>query len=176
MTKIVFLAVHCVKHGVLLELNKTNHCLVISLYDKHTELKINQRQIFNYTKSNLSENSILLLIDFKENIILGRGSREVNVDFYNREPRIVFGMVAFYKDNSEIKKIHFNVISKVLNHDSLFAQGAIKKVIQNESTFFSQFQSLSLWCDRGPHFCSYEFSNFILKKIQILLPNLKSID
>ena len=51
------------------------------------------------------------------------------MDFYNKEPRTFFRMVTFYKDNSEIKKRHFNVISEVLNHDSLFAQGAIKKVI-----------------------------------------------
>ena len=129
-------------------------------------MKINQRQIFNYKKSNLSENSILLLIDFKENIILGRGPREINVDFYNKEPRTVFGMVAFYKDNNEIKKRHFNVISEVLNHDSLFAQGAIKKVIQSESTFFPNFNFYLFGVMEVIIFVRMNFQILFLKKFK----------
>ena len=45
----------------------------IENYKHHLRLREIQRDSYNYQKKNLSENSILLLLDFKENIILGRG-------------------------------------------------------------------------------------------------------
>ena len=79
----------------------------------------------------------MLLLDFKENIIFRKGPREFNVDFYNRKPRTVFGIVAFYRKNDDkIYKRHFNIISEILNHDSLFAQNSIEKIIKSEPEFF----------------------------------------
>jgi len=123
-------------------------------YKKHQTHKNNQRDAFNSHKSSIDSASLLLVLDFKENVYLGSGPHEVSADFYDREARIVFGIVAYYIKNEKIVKEYWNVISLVLNHDSKFVLETMKLVLEQQATLIKQFSKLIVWSDGGPHFCN----------------------
>ena len=115
------------------ELNKV--CDKKKEYEKHYEHKNVQRECFNKIKQNIPNNTLLLVLDFKENIVLGRGPREINQDFYNREPRTIFGAVAYFFEQDKICKTHFNVVSEILNYDSEFVNNVLTYIMKKKNIF-----------------------------------------
>ena len=72
-------------------------------------------------------NQLLVVVDFKENISIGGGPRELNSDYFSRTPRTVLGFVLYYIENGKMRKKHVNIISDVLSHDALFVKYAFQK-------------------------------------------------
>lgn len=148
---------------------------VNTFYQHHMEISYNQRQEFNNKKSEryLNEKGkghCLIVVDFKENIKLGKGPVELDKDFYELEPRTVLGFVIYsFGDQHGIKKQYYCVVSKILNHDAGFVKNSFLTLFHED--FFS-FQSMDIFFDCGPHFRNGELLHFLLiqqnsKKINV---------
>ena len=68
-------------------------------------------------------------MDFKENVNLGSGPRELGQSWYERERRTIFGM-ALHKRNPDgtISRMHFNLVSDCLAHDAIFERGIVSSL------------------------------------------------
>jgi hypothetical protein len=76
--------------------------------------------------SELEKGQALLTIDFKENVSLGGGPRELGQSWYKRERRTIFGLVLNIRDdNGILNKYHYAVISDCLTHDGIFVKMVI---------------------------------------------------
>ena len=96
-------------------------------------------------------------MDFKENIILGGRSIEIDRDHYSKRPNSVFGIAIYQKIGDETKIVYHDFVSEVLNHDSLFVNDCLNKWTNTSDFRSSKFRSLSFWMDNGPaHFRTYE--------------------
>jgi hypothetical protein len=88
-------------------------------------------------------------MDFKENITLNNFTIETGEIFYNSKQKTVLGMILYSRVDGIIKKIHYNILSDLLNHDSLFVFNSVKK-INNE--LLRRFKKNRFCMDHGPHF------------------------
>ena len=148
----------------------------VKSYKDHVAHKNIQREAFNTAKSDVPVNTVMMVMDFKENIIIGKGPNQTNQQFYQREPRTVFGIVLYYRMDNTIQKHHVNVVSKVLNHDSKFVGEALSLVLEKKNSFFRQFNKLVVWSDGGPHFCSNETVYHLFKSVPTKMPNFKEVE
>jgi hypothetical protein len=99
---------------------KKNIVLRHKMFD--TETKNQYRNLLE----NLKVGEDILTMDFKENITLGRGPRELGQSWYTRERRTIFGMVLFRREeDGSISKWHFNLVSDCLTHDTVCKGGLI---------------------------------------------------
>ena len=146
-----------------------------SEYNKHKKHKDIQRQAFREDKQNINASTLLLVLDFKENIHLRCGPREISTDFYEREARTIFGIVAYYRLNNDIVKQHWDVVSSILNHDSKFVLDSLKLVLHKKQQLVQKFQKLVVWTDGGPHFCSNETAATLLQTLPSLHNNFTSV-
>jgi hypothetical protein len=85
---------------------KKNVVLRQKLINKET------KEQFQHLMDNLNEGQGILTIDFKENITLGRGPRELGQSWYTRGRRTIFGMALFKREaDGGISKWHLNQVS-----------------------------------------------------------------
>lgn len=121
-----------------------------------------QREIFKSQISQLnSQDTCVVAFDFKENIRVGCGPREIGRDFYDKSQRSVFGMVVYYVcDDGSVKHRFVHVVSEVLSHDGLFVRQCLTKLLSLE--WMTKYKSVSFWSDCGPHFRNYEVLNHVL--------------
>jgi hypothetical protein len=98
---------------------KKNVVLCYMLINKET------KEQFQHLMDNLKEGQGILTIDFKENITLGRGRRELGQSWYTWERRPIFGMALFKQEaDGGISKWHFNQVSDCLTHNAIFVKVA----------------------------------------------------
>ena len=62
-------------------------------------------------------------------------------------------MILYFKKDGRVVKVHYNILSDIINHDSLFVKNSILK-LKKESWF--TFSEINIWMDAGPHFKSKE--------------------
>jgi hypothetical protein len=73
--------------------------------------------------SSLKAGEALLTIDFKENVTLGCGPRELGQSWYKRERRTIFGMILYRREASgTIIKHKYCIVSDCLTHDGIFVK------------------------------------------------------
>lgn len=95
----------------------------------------------------------MLTMDFKENITLGSGPRELGQSWYTRERRTIFGMALNKKEaDGSISKWHFNIVSDCLAHDAIFVKQALTHLFATKLWDSFKIEHLYLWCDNAPHF------------------------
>ena len=92
-------------------------------------------------------------MDFKENLKLNRGPIETGEMFYNAKQKTLLGIIIYFKKEQSIEKLHYNILSDILNHDSLFVYNAVKKLKED---LLWKFKHIQFWMDVGPHFKSKE--------------------
>jgi hypothetical protein len=114
----------------------------------------------------LSEGELLLVMDFKENLALDCGIQEVNRQFYNKPQRSFFGLVACYRDKNEepLKKSHFDFVSNVLTHDTLYVTECLDKFFGSDLFTKRNFKKVFFWFDNGPHhFRTHELTAYFFR-------------
>ena len=89
-----------------------------------------QKASLDANVSNLDEYTILMVIDFKENIKLPMELDQIGADFLNKEQCKIFNATVFVKNGGQVEKIYHDVISNILNHDSHFVQHYMQRIIE----------------------------------------------
>jgi hypothetical protein len=103
-----------------------------------------------------------LTIDFKENITLGRGPRELGQSWYIRERRTIFGIALFKQEADEgIPKWHFNQVSDCLTHDAIFVKVALSHLFTSNVWQSLNIDKLAIWCNNAPHFRNKAFLAYL---------------
>ena len=114
------------------------------------------KNTFDKQKNELKQGEAILVIDFKENITLGKGPRELGQSWYKRERRTIFGMVLYLRLlNGEISKHHLNVVSTCLTHDAIFVKMVLSHLFSTKAWQQLNIHSVSIWCDNAPHFRNF---------------------
>jgi len=120
---------------------------------RHKMLNEEKKKIFQTHLNEIQHQKAVLVMDFKENISLGGGPRELGQSWYSRERRTVFGMVLYTKDaQGNPIKHHFNIISECLTHDSIFVKMALLYLFSLPGWKTLNIKKLSIWADNAPHF------------------------
>ena len=133
----------------------------------HQELAKTRSMDLQETINNLKEGSCVLIMDFKENIQLGKAPVETSKNFFKAPQRTCLGISGFFKNGKKTFLVNFSVLSSLLNHSTKIAVDILKEKILTHSIFKSfKISDIHLWLDNGPHFRSKEFLADIL-----LLPN-----
>ena len=146
------------------------------IYTTHKDYFKKQRSSFEDQIKNLKIGEVIILFDFKENIKLGGGPREVSQVFYNKSQRTILGFCLIFKQKNEKKeetKVNYiNFISEELTHDSFFVKKCFKKLFSFSFFKNNNFKKLHLWCDGGKHFKNRDFLFFCLNECR----NFNSIE
>ena len=134
------------------------------LFKQHQENFTNQRNSFKYLKSKerlVEKNSILIVMDFKENLKLGFGPEEYGKSFYEKEVRTLLGFVLYYYEDNTYKKKYVNLLSNVLSHDSNFVRKAIDH-LSSSYPFIEKYSEVLLFMDNGAHFKNAGLLHYLL--------------
>jgi hypothetical protein len=92
-------------------------------------------------------------MDFKENVPINQSPTEIGNEFFSKPQRTIFGMVLYYRnENDEVKKKFFDFVSECLAHWPEFVKKCFNYFLFYCSKWNIKFNSLSVWCDNGPHF------------------------
>ena len=130
----------------------------ISLIEDHRALEKKIRTIYNHQKASLKNGEALVVMDFKENMKLGRGCVETSRAFYDTPQRSVFTIALYSKKEGKTKLIYFTFVSKCLKHDTEFAFDCLKIVMNHRSWRRRVKTGVHFWVDNAPqHFRTYEF-------------------
>ena len=118
--------------------------------DEHYDMKEKQREHFNHQRKNLQPNQLLVVIDYKQNLIVGRKPVEISHDFRQRRQRTVLGM-AVYQHGSN--PTYHDIITDVNTKKSWLAcvkmYDVLKETIENTTMFIN---NIIVWADVGNHF------------------------
>lgn len=109
---------------------------------------------------NNDRNLCIIILDFKQNVLIGGGLVEESYRWGEQSERTVLGFVVLYRsDDGSLAKRFVNFVSNVLSHDGLFVIDAIKKLVHQP---FWNWSDVSFWSDCGPHFRNGEVAHSIL--------------
>jgi len=100
-----------------LEKLSTLHKEVVE-YEKHRNFKNKQREAFAGQKAALKQGECIILMDYKQNLRLGGGPREVGTVYYSKTQVSLLGCILYHKQNEIIKKT-YNFFFPILSHDGL---------------------------------------------------------
>ena len=141
----------------------------IALIDRHIELERTLRAEFNRQKAELQVGDAIIVMDFKENMKLGKAQQETARNFYDTPNRSIF-TIAVYKrigKSNDIKKDiqiqYFTFISECLTHDSTFVLDCMNTLFESQDWINLNVGTksvINLWMDNAPqHFRTFEFIN-----------------
>jgi hypothetical protein len=142
----------------------------VETYLCHQKIHTNQYKEYKKKKSleylKANPNLALIVVDFKENIKLGKGPIELDKDFFNPPTRTVFGFViySYNQSNQKVQKLHYVVISEILNHDTDFVISAFQLLFKED--FIKKFQKFEFFSDCGPHFRNFQLVYFLLESLK----------
>jgi hypothetical protein len=134
---------------------------------RHKLINKETKEQFQHLVDELQEGQGILTIDFKENITLGRGPRELGQSWYTRERRTVFGMALLRREaDGRISKWHFTQVSDCLTHDAIFVKVALAHLFSSNIWQSFNISKLAIWCDNAPHFRNKVLLAYLLELIQ----------
>ena len=142
--------------------------LICDQLKHHKFIASEQRNAYKFKKENIEDDELMVLMDFKENIKLGRGPIEIGNDFYCKKQCSVLGFAVVYKDQVTKQPCleYIDFFSDILSHDALFVSGCIKKILNkflfNNSMGQSKIRKVHFWNDTGRHFQCAELAHFLL--------------
>ena len=137
------------------------------LYTTHKEYVKKQRGSFEEQIKKLKIGEAVILFDFKENIKLGGGPREVSKIFYEKSQRTILGTCLIFKQKNkknevETKFNYIDFVSEDLTHDAFFVKRCLEKLFSMPIFQNNRFKNLHLWCDGGKHFKNKDLIFFCL--------------
>jgi len=130
------------------------------LIDFHKEIANRQRNAYNRMRTDINflKDNLLIEIDYKQKIILGKSPRQRSMDFYdeNMPQRSFLGLGIYY-----IEKLDGDETIKCLNMDLVFHHSAQTCVETIKGIEFARIQEVfrkidkkywTIWTDCGNHF------------------------
>jgi hypothetical protein len=146
------------------ELTKT-----IEEFKAHREIANRQRGSFNKQRQFIKQNEVLIICDFKENLKLGGGPKEMNQDYYSRQQCSVLCCTVAYYDRvlRKRKNLYVDFVSDVLTHDAVFVKHCLTHLVSNFGKICGNFKNVSpkkftFWTDVGLHFRCQELAHYVL--------------
>ena len=114
-------------------------------------------QDFKHRLKYLRASEALIVMDFKQNISLGKGPVQDSHVFFKAPQRTVFGAVAYFRANQKIYKVIFTAVSPILTHDSLAVKLALQKILGHGVFRHFGVKNVHFWMDNaGGHFRTFE--------------------
>jgi hypothetical protein len=142
--------------------NKTQKNIVLC----HKIINKETKEQFQKLVDELKEGQGILTIDFKENITLGRGPRELGQSWYTRERRTIFGMALLKREaDGGISKWHFTQVSDCLTHDAIFVKVALSHLFASDVWRSFNIDKLAIWYDNAPHYRNKAFLAYLSELI-----------
>jgi hypothetical protein len=142
-----------------------NHQNKLITDDQKKALQYHQKLV-NLKKSdyqeqmcNLKNEECVCVFDFKQNIVLQMGAKEMSQEFFQKMPVSILSFICFIKKNDLIFKKVFTFLSLCVNHNAFFACDCLDRVLN--CAMFDDIKKVYLWSDNGPHFHNNQFINFI---------------
>lgn len=135
--------------------DKKEYEMTKDIYDMHKLVVDNQKTQFNLLKENLSDESCILILDYKENFKLSFGGHQVSQDYYEKRQISCLGACLIFKSNGDVTRHYLNILSEILSHDSLFSSDGLSLIIKELKRI--GYRSINVFTDCGPHFRSNEF-------------------
>lgn len=133
------------------------------IYNQHHFFQEIQNKSYNETINNLKDNECVIIMDFKQNFIIGKGPIETCNDYYQNEQVSCLGFCVIYKHENSIMYQYINYFSKILSHDTLYVTECLNDLIN--SNLINRFKVFSFWSDNACHFRSGELMNHLFKSI-----------
>jgi len=153
------------------------------IYATHKDYVKKQRASFEAQIKELKIGEAVVLYDFKENIKLGGGPREVSQTFYTKSQRTILGMCLIFKQENEKNEVetkfnYIDFVSEDLTHDAFFVKRCLEKLFSMPIFQNNRFKNLHLWCDGGKHFknkdiiflCLQQSNNFNSIELNFFIP------
>lgn len=105
-----------------------------------------------------------ILVDFKSNVVLNRGRREVSGRWHNRKQCALMGVKIWLPGLD--KPIVVNLLSMSLSHTAFAAQVALERALELVKEHFpenwAQAENLFCFADCGPHYRANVFAGYLL--------------
>ena len=119
----------------------------IQLFERHVHDFNFQRSQFNQQIEELSPQTAIIVIDFKENVKINIShDTQISSEFYQHPHRTIFDIVMIYADKTT-QKHYFDIGSDCTKHDSFFVIKALKKCFDHSDFKEHNFSSLIFWMD-----------------------------
>jgi len=151
------------------------------IYTIHRNYATKQRESFENQIKDLVIGEAIVLFDFKENIKLGGGPREISQVFFNKSQRTILGVCLITKQKNENNEVetkfsYIDFVSEDLTHDAFFVIRCLKKLFNLEHFQNNRVKNLHLWCDGGKHFRNKDLVCFCLMEVMGELKKFHSIE
>eukprot|EP01083_Nonionella_stella_P087077 242110_1 len=131
---------------------------------KHRQENVATRAKYNDDIDNINADEMVVVIDFKQNLVVGHCPREENWRFRHLSQRTCFNVTIYTK-----KYVHrFDIISNCLKHSSCFAKQAVRHVFETDivrNLISNGINKVKFWADNGPHFKSNKFVYYPLVQL-----------
>jgi hypothetical protein len=138
--------------------------------NEHRDIKERQRQAFNKAKETISDEELIILVDFKQNIQLGHGPMENQDVWRSLVQNTVLGMV-LWSSAFQHGKVFVDFVSSVLSHTAGVAIDCLKQLLAENWLKSLNFKTIKFWFDCGPHFRCSEMAHFVLKELPLYAIN-----
>ena len=115
------------------------------------------RAKYNKDIDEMKAGEMVVVFDFKQNLVVGHCPNEEHFRFRNLSQRTCFNATIFTIDKMYI----VDVISDCLKHSTLFTKQAFRRIFDEPAIKNvmekDNISSVKFWCDNGPHFKSNKF-------------------
>jgi len=144
----------------------------MKLFMIHKKVAKTQRKIFNQQRESPNEGEVTIVVDFKENFVVGGvGPVEVGKDFFSRIQISCLGCAVYIggkKSNGESYcPQYYDFLSEILSHDASFVKDCLSNLIEILKERIS-LKKVNFWFDNGRHFRNKELcSHLICEKTEI---------
>ncbi|CAF0988080.1 unnamed protein product [Brachionus calyciflorus] len=143
--------------------------------DFHKVIATRQRSAYNFMKSNLEDDYILIEIDWKQKILIGMSPRQTSSEYREQKSRTCLGFGIYYKKNNETKLMNIDLISSFQENESaLDVIRGFRFLRELEEFKTVETNKYLVWTDTGTHFRWAELIYYLFKeladeKIQVCL-------
>ncbi|PWA00986.1 hypothetical protein BB558_002943, partial [Smittium angustum] len=141
----------------------------IKKYSKHKLLCAQQKTHYNSIIDGISDESCIIVADFKENFKIGGGPVKENRVYYNRISISDLCFCLITRSDGNITRRYYKYLSKSLSHDSKYTIDCLIKLLDTD--VLSNYTNVYLWCDAGTHFRSNEYIYGVFNTIRHRYPS-----
>jgi len=118
----------------------------LQLFEQHVQRVREQYQQVRKLKENLPEDEVMVQMDFAENYSC-RSLNEPQPAYWNLTMVTLHPVVAYYKDNGELKHKSYVVVSDELTHSSSTVCAFLDKIMPELKTLKPELKCVHYWTD-----------------------------
>jgi hypothetical protein len=143
---------------------------LVAFYHHHRMMKERSHALYMHqTETSVQPDTVVITIDFKENIKVNCGPVEASRVFYDQSLRTVVGFCLVYLDprTQRVHRQYIDIISSCLTHNATFALECLDLIIRDYVLPLGM-RTVHLWCDSGRHFRCDEFAAGALVRLRLV--------